>query len=512
MSATRRQFLSAASAALAWASLRNRAFASQASGAPAESLAQKLARDPLRPQFHLLPAANWMNDPNGPVFWKGKYHLFFQYNPNGAYWGDMHWAHAVSPDLVHWKHLPVALAPTPGGYDSEGCFSGSIVIDHGTPTIIYTGVQNAPVDQATLVDGEHSFRETQCLATSHDFELRTWKKLPQPVIAAPPPGMKVTGFRDPCIWRDGDWWYLALGSGEPHVGGEILLYRSRDLRHWEYLHVLHSGKWSGRPGKNPVDTGEMWECPDFFALDGKHVLLYSTEGKVIWEVGEYDTKELKFHPQKQGLLDLGAYYAPKSMLAPDGKRILFGWIPEKRPEAEYRAAGWAGAMALPRVLNVNSAGELEMRVVSQIDQLRSPAGVVTRTTSGTVQSIAASIPGLSGEVSVGFVASASWAIFSLDTEPDTLLRVRSEGTSLFIDDQALPMKTAVGERVKFNVYLDGSIIECFVNDRIAFTKRVYPAGVKEWSGAVARLAIPSAVPAEFRVWHIPAISADRLSE
>ena len=141
LSATRRQFLSTASAALAWASLRNRAFAIQASGAPAESLAQKLARDPLRPQFHLLPAANWMNDPNGPVFWKGKYHLFFQYNPNGAYWGDMHWAHAVSTDLVHWKHLPVALAPTPGGYDSEGCFSGSTVIDHGTPTIIYTGVK-----------------------------------------------------------------------------------------------------------------------------------------------------------------------------------------------------------------------------------------------------------------------------------------------------------------------------------------------------------------------------------
>jgi beta-fructofuranosidase len=508
LSATRRQFLSAASAALAWASLKNRAFAIQASGAPAESLAQKLARDPLRPQFHLLPAANWMNDPNGPVFWKGKYHLFFQYNPNGAYWGDMHWAHAVSTDLVHWKHMPVALAPTPGGYDSEGCFSGSTVIDKGTPTIIYTGVQNAPVDQATLVDGEHSFRETQCLAASHDSDLRSWKKLPQPVISAPPPGMKVTGFRDPCLWRDGDWWYLALGSGEPHVGGEILLYRSRNLRHWEYLHVLHSGKWSGKPGKNPVDTGEMWECPDFFALDGKHVLLYSTEGKVIWEVGEYDTKELKFHPQKQGLLDLGAYYAPKSMLAPDGKRILFGWIPEKRPEAEYRAAGWAGAMALPRVLNVNSADELEMRVVSQIGQLRSPAGAVSASSS-LAQSIAGPIHGLSGEINGSFAAGSA-VTFSLGGGPNPLLCLRFEGTSVVLDKQA-PVRVGASQRVNFNVFLDGSIIECFVNDRIAFTKRVYP-WVTAQTEFVATLDTPlSDGTVEFKVWEMRAISPDKLA-
>ena len=74
----------------------------------------RLAADPLRPQFHLLPAKNWMNDPNGPIFWKGMYHMFFQYNPNAAAWGDMHWAHAISRDMIHWKHLPVALAPTPG--------------------------------------------------------------------------------------------------------------------------------------------------------------------------------------------------------------------------------------------------------------------------------------------------------------------------------------------------------------------------------------------------------------
>ena len=82
-----------------------------------------LAEDPLRPQFHLLPRANWMNDPNGPIYWNGQYHMFYQFNPDGAYWGNMHWGHAVSPDMVHWRHLAVALAPTPGSPDADGCFT-----------------------------------------------------------------------------------------------------------------------------------------------------------------------------------------------------------------------------------------------------------------------------------------------------------------------------------------------------------------------------------------------------
>jgi Glycosyl hydrolases family 32 N-terminal domain/Stage II sporulation protein E (SpoIIE) len=112
-----------------------------------------LAHDPLRPEYHLLPQHNWMNDPNGPIWWKGKYHLFYQLNPHAAVWGDMHWGHAISADMVHWHHEPIALAPTAGGADSEGCFSGSAVVLGSVPTFIYTGVQNAPKDQATLRDG-----------------------------------------------------------------------------------------------------------------------------------------------------------------------------------------------------------------------------------------------------------------------------------------------------------------------------------------------------------------------
>lgn len=99
-----------------------------------------IAGDPQRPQFHLLPAANCMNDPNAPIYFNGQYHLLHQYNPHGAYWGDMHWSHAVSADMVHWKHLPVALSPSPSGPDADGCFTGTAAVQNGKVIILYTGV------------------------------------------------------------------------------------------------------------------------------------------------------------------------------------------------------------------------------------------------------------------------------------------------------------------------------------------------------------------------------------
>jgi beta-fructofuranosidase len=332
-----------------------------------------LANDPRRPQFHLLPVANWMNDPNGPIYWKGRYHMFFQYNPNAAVWGDMHWAHAISPDMVHWKHLPVALAPTPGGPDADGCFSGTAVVRDGVVTFIYTGVARASHEEATLRDGNNNFKETQCYATSNDNELRTWTKRPTPVIAAPPKDMEVTGFRDPAPWQGSDGWYMAVGSGIKGKGGVVLLYKSADLQAWEYLHLLCGGTQSGT-GKtdleNPVDSGDMWECPDFFELGGKHVLIYSTQGKAFWQTGDLDPKTMVFHAGQSGLLDYGSFYAPKTQVDKRSSRILWGWIQETRPQAEYSASGWAGMMSLPRVLTLGSDGRLRMSVAAEVGKLR----------------------------------------------------------------------------------------------------------------------------------------------
>lgn len=334
--------------------------------------------DPLRPSVHYLPARNWMNDPCAPLFHNGQYHMFHQYNPQAAVWGNMSWAHATSPDMVHWTRQPIALLPTSGGPDAQGVFTGTAILRKGQlPTVLYTGIRTVPHDQATLSDGHNNFRETQCLAHATDDSLRTWQKLPAPVIPSPPPGMHVTGFRDPSPFELEGVWYTVIGSGIAGVGGNVLLYRATnsDLTQWEYLHPLLQGKGHPVPAgssKDPVDSGEMWECPDFFPLDGgKHVLIYSTDRRTLWTSGVFDRKDLTFHLEKSGELDYGrgTFYAPKTQLDAHGNRILWGWLPETRPESEYARAGWSGVLSLPRRLYLNN-GELHMEPAESLHLLR----------------------------------------------------------------------------------------------------------------------------------------------
>ena len=141
----------------------------------------------LRPLYHLTAPTGWLNDPNALVHRDGRYHAFFQHNPASTSWGDIHWGHAVSEDLVRWRHLPVALRPTPGGPDADGCWSGSFVDDDGVPTIVYSGFVAPSAIGARSV----------CLARG-DEELLAWATDPRsPVLGGPPEGLDVVAFRDP---------------------------------------------------------------------------------------------------------------------------------------------------------------------------------------------------------------------------------------------------------------------------------------------------------------------------
>ena len=242
----RRQFiLASASAALLdrSASANESISKDGVTGIPPSELA--LAKDPLRPQYHLLPQAGFVGDPCAPRFFGGKYHVFF----HGSY-GGRGWQHAVSSDLVHWEHMPIALQPTENGYDSYGTFTGGVMPGGEGASIVYTGVTKVPREQETI--RAEGLKETQCIATSTDPDLREFKKLPAPVILGPPPGVQVTGFRDPFGWKSGDTWYMGVGSGFPQVGGAVLLYRSKDMLHWEYVHPLAQGTWNGQSFSNPV--------------------------------------------------------------------------------------------------------------------------------------------------------------------------------------------------------------------------------------------------------------------
>lgn len=509
-----KQGVSAAIAAPAMSRLR---FASAAVAAVSQS---QMAADPQRPQYHLLPPANWMNDPNGPIYWKRQYHMFYQYNPDGAFWGDMHWGHAVSPDMVHWKHIPVALSPTPGGPDADGCFSGTAVVQDGRVAMLYTGVRSVPASDATNKGDPHSFRESQCLAYSSDADLRSWTKLPDPVIAAPPADLAITGFRDPAPWTNGEDWLMAVGSGFPDRGGAVLLYKSKDLHHWEYLHPLVVSNTPGNGTGNPVDSGDMWECPDFFPLGNKHVLIYSTQGKSFWKTGNFDLDTLTFHPEKSGLVDTGPVYAAKSQLDSSGNRILWGWVQETRPADEYRAAGWACLMSLPRILSLGNDGQLRMDVAPQLHQLRrAEQRLATLGSEGRrlKQLNQMKIEGACGEISCsvrtgsapfslllygdGETSGGSGSCLSLRFDPTDPAQIK-------VDDYAIPI--APHTAVELNIYVDSSVIELIVNHSAVHTKRFYYPGTAapsirlKWSGSARNVESLS-------LWQLSPISANRLT-
>jgi len=450
-----------------------------------------------------------MNDPNGPIFYKGRYHMFFQYNPNGAFWGSMHWAHATSPDMVFWQHEPVAVAPTAGGWDRDGVFSGSAVLDGGTPTIIYTGVlPRAPATEITLDDGNHKWREVQCLAISNDADLRTWQKAAEPIIAHPPEHLAITGFRDPGVWREGNEWLLTLGSGIKGQGGTVLLYESRDLRHWTYRHPLIEGRGTGQPATNPVDNGEMWECPDFFPLGDRHVLLYSAMGKVWWKTGRYHGR--RFSAEKEGVVDFGSYYAAKTMLDEHGDRILWGWIPETRLEAEYRAAGWAGVMALPRVLAIGPDGGLQMTVAPVVEKLRATHAAVRRKDRNREEVLkGVRIRDLAAEIWVEFSAKRAFRLSLRSEKGERFAEISYDPQQKNAELRVNEVTGALAAQgaVTLRVFVDGSVVEACGNEKTAITARVYSVPSTPLLVEVSAMEELQSLD----VWGMKPISKDRLT-
>ncbi len=470
---------------------------------PGAELESRLASDPMRPQFHLLPTRNWMNDPNGPIYFNGHYHMFFQYNPLAATWGNMSWNHAVSKDMLHWSHLPVAMVPTPESADSYGVFSGSAIHVSKRVYVVYTGTRKSTPELATI--HEDQVQESQCLAWSDDPELVTWTKDPEPIVPLPPAGMAVTGFRDPSVWKQGECYYMTVGSGVAKRGGCVLLYRSkdpigsRDLKSWEYQHELTSGEWTGKAAANPCNNGEMWECPEFFALDGLHVLIYSTMGKVFWQSGVLDTATMRFTASKTGLLDLDAFYAPKTQLDAQGRRILWGWIPERRGEDKMRAAGWSGMMSLPRVMNLEADGTLRLRILPGTSALRS--GMVSPSSSEKESSV--TLAKASGEV----LCSGDRFELTMSEGDAELLRVSYSPETHRMEADGKEIQLKAGDVPTIHAFVDGSVVEIVLGERIGYTKRFY------YTHAVAPDVLVRVTGGGVRMqaWMIAPISKDRLT-
>ena len=323
-----------------------------------------------KPGFHLAARVGWMNDPNGFSFYQGKYHLFYQYHPFNSHWGPMHWGHAVSDDLLHWEYLPAALAPDTV-YDEAGCFSGSAVeLADGRQLLMYTGVHKEMQE-----DGGVREVQAQCIAIGDGRDYEKYQGNPVLDEKDLPDGGSKYDFRDPKMWKAPDGTFrCVVGNCAPERDGQILLYSSKDGLDWKYEKILAANH--GRFGK-------AWECPDFFELDGKQVLLtspmdmlpqgleYHNGNGTLCLIGTYDEIEEVFVEEQDQAIDYGIdFYAPQTLLAPDGRRIMVGWMQNwdtcnlHSPEQP-----WFGQMSLPRELSIVN-GRLIQKPVRELEGLR----------------------------------------------------------------------------------------------------------------------------------------------
>ncbi|WP_312029502.1 glycoside hydrolase family 32 protein [Paenibacillus sedimenti] len=444
-------------------------------------LAAGLTDESFRLRYHLMPPAGWMNDPNGLVHYKGEYHAFYQHYPYEPRWGPMHWGHAKSKDLIHWEHLPIALAPSEpydlgesGGY---GCWSGSAIDHDGKLTLFYTG----------HVDGRTPM-EVQCMATSSDGV--SFVKNENPVISAPPEEGGF-GFRDPKVWMHEGSWYLVMGYGKDGLG-KALLYKADDLRDWTYI---------GIAAESDGTMGDMWECPDLFPLgnQNKHVLIISPMNmgatKTMYMSGRMDYERGQFIAEQAERLDYGFdFYAPQTFKDANGRRILLGWMNiwgATMPEQDH---GWMGAFTLPRELKLAADGTLLMEPVAELTSLR---GTHRRLELMDISAdTVVPLPDIAGDAlemnAVFDIADASgvaefgfWLRCSDDDAERTEVAYSMTERKLSMDRSLSGIGDSGVSEVRLNpmedgclklhMFIDRSSVELFANNGIkTITNRIYP--------------------------------------
>lgn len=306
-------------------------------------------------KIHFKAPNCWINDPNGFIWYKGWYHLFYQCFPYSAHWGRMHWGHAVSKDLVNWEEKGIALFPSKTD-DRSGCFSGSAIEYKDKMYIYYTGVNYTEEDPENInCCINDAFTAAQLMITSEDgmkFDNITDKKTVIPPIEDKKIGDK-NHTRDPKVWRGKDAWYMVLGS-TVDKNGRLLFYKSSDLKTWQYLNYCEKDGF-----------GWMWECPDFFEIDGKGVTIFSPMGffndgngydsVAVCMLSSFDENTGKMElSENYQLFDYGIdLYAPQSTTDKDGNRVVIAWA--RMPEAVITEKGeWCGMMCIPRIVDVKN--------------------------------------------------------------------------------------------------------------------------------------------------------------
>ncbi len=430
--------------------------------ATARELREKLLSDPHRPGYHFVtPEGMCMPfDPNGAIYWKGRYHLFYIFQDRRGH----NWGHVSSTDLFHWRHHPTRLI--------DGMFSGNAFLDRdGRPTICY-----------------HQVGQGNAMAVALDDELNDWRKLEtNPITPRTAPGdPHHDRYRswDPYGWVEGDTYYAIFGGERPglakapSLGGE-----------WKYVGDFLANTVPG------VSITEDVSCADFFRLGDQHMLLcISHRLGARYYLGEW--KGEQFHPRFHEMMSWvdNSYFAPESLLDDRGRRIMWAWMMDRQNFKMRTDAGWSGTMGLPRVLTLDAEGRLRMNPPEEIERLRyHPRELRDLRVDADSETGLAGVNGNSLELEVEMRSGDAMqygvkVCASPGGEEQTLVMYDAGERKLVVDTrasslvegpnalEAAPFALGAGEPLKLRIFVDKSVVEVFANDgRQAVARRIYPS-------------------------------------
>jgi len=489
--------------------------------------------DRYRPEYHALPPGHWMNEPHAPIFYDGQYHLFYQANPRGPYWGHIHWGHWVSDDMVHWRHLPIALAPEADAVDPDGCWTGGATYDeNGEPTLFYTaGDTSKTPDQAVA---------TATPADPDGPDLVEWEKADDLAIEQPQGiGLRENDFRDPFVWKDGDTWYCLVGSGVEDGGGTALVYSSRTFEEWQFRGHLYRSDHDVYP-----ELGPVWELPVLLPLGEdetgtqKHIFLISPVGpgadvEVYYWIGEWVPTTCSFTPDTEApqLIDYGDFHftGPSGFVDPQtGRSILFTITQDNRSQRDHYKSGWAHNAGLPLHLFLQENGDLGIEPIEELQSLRQEREVTLEDGDrATCNAALADLTSDTFEVSIEIEPDGADRYGLLckqhpDGDERTLCYYDSDQETLTVhrehSSRDIETRRTVSERsslihsgdlhledgiLELRLFVDRSMLEFYANNRRAITTRAYTdsansTGLEVWAdGAVS--------VSELSVWELESI-------
>jgi beta-fructofuranosidase len=443
------------------------------------ALKEKVNKSIWRQKFHIQPVTGLLNDPNGFSYFNGEYHLFYQWFPLGPVHGLKYWYHTKSKDLVNWQNVGIGIKPN-DCFDSHGAYSGSAICHDGKLHLMYTG---------NTRDENWVRHPYQCLAVMN--ENGRIEKLQEPVIKEVPKGY-TDHYRDPKVWKENDTFYAVIGAQRENKTGCIVLYSSPDLKNWTF---------EGEVQTKLKEFGFMWECPDYFELDGKGVLIFSPQGlepkgdefQNIYQSGYLlgNTLDLKTKVFEHGEfveLDRGFdFYAPQTTIDHKGRRLLVGWM--GLPEIEYPTDkdGWAHCLTLPRELTVQN-GKLIQCPVKELEGLRQDSVNVKDILddekkmyegfNGTTYELICEFTNMEAdEVGIEFRSCKDEkTVISYNRKEQKVTLDRTHSGEVPAKEYGTTRTCSVeGDTLKLHLFVDTSSVEIFINDGVeVFTSRIFP--------------------------------------